>query len=1399
MRAVLALLAFLLAPLGAAALGPDEGGMRFLGRVLDYLDAPGDSPDIAWAKDPAHAGAWRKGERDVLSFGVWREAVWLRFEARGGEARDYLLLRNARTETARLYIPDGAGGYRIATAGMKRTEGDFAQRFRYPLFALDLPEGETSTLYLRVENRGALRLDLRVANAEALRDLETVEHLVLGLMFGVLIAVAIYALLSWRWLGERASLLLSLFVLSLGLYFAYQSGIGPYLLGPFWAQPFGLFFAVMAVVAGSLFGDSFLALARWTPALHRLVFAFAAGAALFIPLFFLETRWALAGLPPYVTLVALLHLFIGWRRWRAGGETGRDWLIGWATILMAVASHTLLDMRLLPLNAFTSNLVYFGAVAGALIFAAALSRENRRRRDEIEKALRESGERFALASRGAYDGLFDIDFVAGRAYYAPRLHELFGLDDGVMGEGIDGIRDRVHSDDVHVFDASVIRALRARRRRFEIEFRVRRPDGEIRWMMARALFVHGADGRIARQVGSVRDITEARRTEARLGDAVASIADGFALFGPDDHVVACNESFARLYGHAASELQGKSFEELLTIAVARRIGTGVMPPDLAAWMDARRAAHRAADGTPVETLMQDGRIYRVSERRTSDGGSVLLRTDVTELVGAIAEARAGEDRVRMILDSIPARVAVVDRSRCFRYVNRQYCEAIGLAAEAILGRPVEDAIGAEAWAGLKGLGDRALVGETVQSEGWVPYARLGERYVLRVYTPSRAADGAIDGYYVFATDLTAQKRAEQQRLDAEALRRAFIETAVDCVIAMDDQGRVIEFNPAAVKTFGIARERAIGAELAVLIVPERLRAAHRAGLARHLRTGISKVVGKTIEVPALRADGSEFPAELTLSVGRFGGRPYYSAYLRDVTERNRAEQALADSESRYALALKGSNDGIYDWDLAKGTAYVSPRFLEILGLDPARAGQVELGVWDDRVLPEDLPIIRDRTKELLSGSKETIAFEFRVRRPDGEIRWIYAHAAAERDKKGRVVRICSSLGDETERKDLERQLLQSQKMEALGQLAGGIAHDFNNVLSVISGYATLARRLALPSSEVAAHLGRILEGVTRAAGMTREMLAFGRRAAFRAHVFDLRRLLRDQTGMLAPLLGAQVNLAIAAEGPPIAVKADPNMFAQAIMNLAINARDAMPEGGPLAISVSDPEDGRVRVVVADGGIGMDEATQRRIFEPFFTTKAPGAGTGLGLAMVYGIVTQSGGRISVESRPGEGSRFIIDLPISTEPIVEDAAPKNVAATATAGRGRTILLAEDETQLRELLVKTLGDAGYRVLAAENGVAALEILDALEEETDPQRRRLDLLLTDLVMPELGGIKLARLAQELRPDLRVLYMTGYPSRGGFLSTDIPEGATVLDKPIDIDRLVGEIAKTLERGESPP
>jgi CheY-like chemotaxis protein len=373
-------------------------------------------------------------------------------------------------------------------------------------------------------------------------------------------------------------------------------------------------------------------------------------------------------------------------------------------------------------------------------------------------------------------------------------------------------------------------------------------------------------------------------------------------------------------------------------------------------------------------------------------------------------------------------------------------------------------------------------------------------------------------------------------------------------------------------------------------------------------------------------------------------------------------------------------------------------------------------------------------------------------------------------------------------------------MEAVGTFAGGIAHDFNNILGVIRGYADLARAATPEDAPISDYLTQIVRSVERASSVTKALLSFTRKRAPELRVVDLTKLLGEQTFLLKPLLKSKIELAIQSEGAPGFARIDPDLFGQAIVNLAINARDAMPDGGQLQIAIDNPDEapslrlpdgspGWVRITVTDTGVGMDAKTCARIFEPFFTTKEQGRGTGLGLAMVYSIVTQAGGSITVASETGWGTTFTIYLPAIVPPSDTEEDLAIVATTeASPARhtGETILLADDEAELRTLLTKVLTAAGYRVLDAFDGGAALELFDA---------NTVDLLITDIVMPRVDGLKLSALCREISPALPVIYITGDPGRGGRETADIPRGATVLFKPFHPQRLVEAVAAALAHG----
>ena len=538
--------------------------------------------------------------------------------------------------------------------------------------------------------------------------------------------------------------------------------------------------------------------------------------------------------------------------------------------------------------------------------------------------------------------------------------------------------------------------------------------------------------------------------------------------------------------------------------------------------------------------------------------------------------------------------------------------------------------------------------------------------------PIRSLAGQVDETIVMLQDVSDLKVLRQ----SEARKGAILDTALDAILTIDHRGTITEFNRAAEKMFGYSRAEAMGREMAQLIIPENQRDAHREELGRTVGTEESRIESRRLEMTAMRRDGTEFPVEIIITRIPLPGPPVFTQYVRDLSERRKAEEALRKSEE---------------------------------------------------------------------------------------------------------------------------QLRQSQKMEAVGLLAGGIAHDFNNLLTVIGGRCDLLKVRPPLDESIQKEIEVIRNAASRASALTHQLLAFSRRQVLAPKVLDLNAVINNLLPMLQRLIGEDINLGTKLQTDLGNVRADPSQIEQVVMNLAVNARDAMAQGGKLLIETQNADidevyarqhiptqPGRyVMMVVSDNGTGMDRETQARIFEPFFTTKEQGKGTGLGLATVYGIVKQSGGYIWVDSEVGHGTTFRIYIPRVDEALTPERPAKT--AIVPAGVSETILLVEDEEIVRSLAREILESHGYRVLEASGGREALQICERFEGE-------IQMVLTDVVMPEMSGRVLAGHLATVRPKARVLYMSGYMgdaiARHGMLEA----GVAYLQKPFTIESLTQKVREVLNR-----
>jgi two-component system, cell cycle sensor histidine kinase and response regulator CckA len=523
--------------------------------------------------------------------------------------------------------------------------------------------------------------------------------------------------------------------------------------------------------------------------------------------------------------------------------------------------------------------------------------------------------------------------------------------------------------------------------------------------------------------------------------------------------------------------------------------------------------------------------------------------------------------------------------------------------------------------------------------------------------------------------------------------------------------------------------------------------------------------------------------------------------IQDVSERRRADEALRGSQERFQLALQATGLGLWDWDFTTNTVQFWLEWKRQLGYEPDEIPN-EYEEWETRLHPDDRERVLTALRGYLDGKLPEYALEFRLRHKDGTYLWIYTRGVVLRDSTGRQTHMIGCHLDITERKQLEEQYRQSQKMEAVGQLAGGIAHDFNNLLVVIGGYAELVAEELGPSHPSRRDVDDIRAATRSAATLTRQLLAFGRRQILQPQVLDLNHVLRRMHRMLGRVIGEHITLVMTLSATA-RVYADPGQIDQVIMNLVLNARDAMPNGGRLMIETADAEldaayvaqhrgasAGRhVMIAVSDTGVGMDEMTRARVFEPFFTTKAAGHGTGLGLATVYGIVKQSGGSIWVYSEVRTGSTFKIYLPVVTSNSKEPAPPA-IDPRELYG-SETVLVVEDQPLVRDMIERTLRHYGYNVLVESNGSGAIAAAHAHDGP-------IHVMLADVVLRGASGREIARQLVADRTAMRVLYMSGYTEEAIVHHGVLEPGLAFIQKPFTGEALVRRIREVLAADRPP-
>jgi two-component system cell cycle sensor histidine kinase/response regulator CckA len=647
--------------------------------------------------------------------------------------------------------------------------------------------------------------------------------------------------------------------------------------------------------------------------------------------------------------------------------------------------------------------------------------------------------------------------------------------------------------------------------------------------------------------------------------------------------------------------------------------------------------------------------------------------------------------------------------------------------------------------------------------------------------------------WIVSRDITARGTSEGAYERERDRAQRYLDTAEVMLLALDMNGRITLINRKGCDLLGWTESELLGRDWVETCIPARIRHAVRQRLqdllAGHFAAVENPVLTRSGEERLIDWRNTQLCDDAGHVIGTFSSGT-------DITDRNQAIEAMRTAEERMRFALEAAGVGIWDVDFRTGVVQWSEILESQYGLEPGTFGGT-FEAFLERVHPDDRKSVRE-TMTASHGSSADYFLPHRTILADGTVRWLSGAGRVLLGEHGEPVRGVGISWDVTERRTLEEQYQQAQKMEAVGRLAGGVAHDFNNLLTVILGNCELLLTDIGPDDARRSDIEEIQKAGRSAAGLTSRMLAFSRKQIIEPVLLDLNETAADVRTMLGRLIGEDVTIQYGLAPEPALVKADRGQMEQVVMNLAVNARDAMPKGGTLRIETANVEldesyakthlsvkPGKyVLLTVSDTGSGMTPEVQARLFEPFFTTKEVGKGTGLGLATVHGIVTRSGGRVDVYSEVGAGTSFKVYFPRA------DAARMVAEVPATVKRPRagtqTVLVVEDAEGLRELVRRFLKRLGYIVLVAANADEALRLF-----EENPS---IDVLLTDVVMPGASGADLSRQLLERRPSLKVLYMSGYTDEAIVQHGVLNPGIALLNKPFTSEALGRKIREVLNR-----
>lgn len=1019
---------------------------------------------------------------------------------------------------------------------------------------------------------------------------------------------------------------------------------------------------------------------------------------------------------------------------------------------------------------------------GGTTFIGSLRDISGRKRELL--ARQESEARFRDLAAAASDWFWEMDAERTYSFVSPSVTASSGIDaDWYTGRSHDEILEMFYDpEDWEPFNE----AFTNRRPFRDLVFARNGEDGKRKWIRTSGLPVFGPDGDFRGFRGSAADMTDLMEAQVGLREsedryrALSDLSSEGVLIIDDGVIVDANQVFARMFGYEVSELVGNASLEL-TVPEHRQ--------DVA-----RRMAQNHADSYESEGLRKDGSRIPVEIRAAPivyQGRQMRVARlrDLTENKKAEAAIRESERRYKNITDNMPALIAYIDRDQRYRSVNRLFESWYQKPVSEIIGRHMKEVMLPESYAELAESIERVLAGEAVlhEDEGETPD---GIRRYRRVnYLPHRDNDGQVLGFFAMVEDISDIRRATRE-LEIKEARLAEAQKIGNIGNwERDFTTGELHWSEQAYRIFGQSDQTVHGPDQEgfLLLVHEEDRDFVRAGL----EAAIESDTPYSLDHRIVRADGEvRVVHEEAVVIRDETGRPLRMAgTTQDITERKQAEMMLRNSEQQLRLVADAMPAVIVYVDASQRFQFVN----KMAESWYARPASKFIGcLLEEVVSKEELASARRRHEMALTGQQQV--YETRKTYPDGQTRDVRGSYVPHFDDEGKVIGVYALVLDMTEQLEIEEQLRHGQKMEAVGQLTGGIAHDFNNLLQIVMSNAEL---LSNDLEQNAARQRLIIRAAERGAELTDNLLTFSRKQSLSPQALDLTDLVDGMLDMMERTLGETIEIRTSLMPDLWTAFADSSQLENALLNLIINAWHAMADGGELTIkcrnvhlteatvlNTPDKVTGEyVMLSISDTGTGMDRETKRRAFEPFFTTKKVGEGSGLGLSQVYGFVQQSAGHINISSEPGQGTTIMLYLPrAAAQSISAEFVEGNDVAT---GRGESVLVIEDDENVRASAQAMLESLGFQVVTAADAKSARQVMAG--------PGNFDLLLSDVVLP--GGISGPEFAKEVRavdPNVKIVFMSGYADDTIQPDDFLESGIVLLNKPFRRQQLAETVQEAL-------